>query len=189
METISKEMEKKVSAKEAPSLEPYGYKEGDVMKNIPGTLDHWEISFEEYKKSLAPYTLEYTAQIAKGDPNEDIEVFKKKLQALADLYIEKGRKVVSFWTMGMNQHTRGTWVNTQSYNVHFMLNKQAKPGSGAFSSDWTAQCMRNGQRSGNILSQITSRHDGRQSCITERLLKKAGTYQTVLSILLEISIL
>jgi len=33
----------------------------------------------------------------------------------------------------MNQHTRGTWVNTLSYNVHFMLNKQAKPGSGAFS--------------------------------------------------------
>ncbi len=133
METISKEMEKKVSAKEAPSLEPYGYKEGDMMKNIPGTLNHWEISFEEYKKSLAPYTLEYTAKISKGDPNEDIEVFKKKLQALADLYIEKGRKVVSFWTMGMNQHTRGSWVNTQSYNVHFMLNKQAKPGSGAFS--------------------------------------------------------
>jgi nitrate reductase NapA len=35
--------------------------------------------------------------------------------------------------MGMNQHTRGTWVNTLSYNVHFLLNKQAKPGSGAFS--------------------------------------------------------
>lgn len=133
METVSKEMEKKVSAKEAPALEPYGYKEGDTIKHKPGTLGHWEISFEEYKRSLEPYTLDYVAKIAKGDPNEDIEVFKKKLQALADLYIEKGRKVVSFWTMGMNQHTRGTWVNTQSYNVHFMLNKQAKPGSGAFS--------------------------------------------------------
>ena len=133
METISKEMEKKVSAKEAPALAPYGYKEGDVMKNIPGTLKHWEISYEEYKKSLEPYTLEYTAKITKGDPNEDIEEYKKKLQALADFYIEKGRKVVSFWTMGMNQHTRGTWVNTLAYNVHFMLNKQAKPGSGAFS--------------------------------------------------------
>jgi len=133
METISKEMEKKVSAKEAPALKPYGYKEGDTMKNIPGTLKHWEISFEEYKKSLEPYTLDYTAQIVKGDPNEDMEEFKKKLQFLADLYIEKDRKVVSFWTMGMNQHTRGTWVNTLAYNVHFMLNKQAKPGSGAFS--------------------------------------------------------
>ncbi|SFV50093.1 Periplasmic nitrate reductase precursor [hydrothermal vent metagenome] len=133
METISKEMKKKVSAKEAPALAPYGLKEGDTMEHTAGTLKHWEISFEEYKKSLEPYTLDYVAKIAKGDPNEDIEEFKKKLQALANLYIEKGRKVVSFWTMGMNQHTRGTWVNTLSYNVHFMLNKQAKPGSGAFS--------------------------------------------------------
>ena len=133
METVSKEMEKKVSAKEAPALAPYGLKEGDTMKHTAGTLKHWEIPFSEYKKSLEPYTLDYTAKIVKGDPNEDIEAFKKKLQFLADLYIEKGRKVVSFWTMGMNQHTRGTWVNTLSYNVHFMLNKQAKPGSGAFS--------------------------------------------------------
>jgi len=133
METISKEMEKKVSAKEAPALAPFGYKEGDTLKNTGGTLKHWKISFEDYKKSLEPYTLDYVAKITKGDPNEDIEVFKKKLQALADLYIEKNRKVVSFWTMGMNQHTRGTWVNTLSYNVHFMLNKQAIPGSGAFS--------------------------------------------------------
>jgi len=133
METINKEMQKKVSAKEAPALAPFGYKEGDVMKNTAGTLKHWHISFEDYKKSLEPYTLEYTAKIVKGDPDEDIEVFKKKLQTLAELYIEKGRKVVSFWTMGMNQHTRGTWVNTLSYNVHFMLNKQAVPGSGAFS--------------------------------------------------------
>ena len=133
METISKEMGKTVSAKEAPALAPYGYKEGDFMKHNPGTLKHWKISFEEYKKSLEPYTLDYVAKIAKGDPNESIESFKKKLKDLAALYIEKDRKVVSFWTMGMNQHTRGTWVNTLSYNVHFMLNKQAKPGNGAFS--------------------------------------------------------
>ncbi len=84
-------------------------------------LAHWEISFEEYKKSLEPYTLDYVAKISKGNPDESIEDFKKKLKALADLYIEKNRKVVSFWTMGMNQHTRGTWVNTLSYNVHFLI--------------------------------------------------------------------
>ncbi len=133
METMKKEMSKVVSAKEAPALAPYGYKEGDVMKNTAGTLKHWKISFEEYKKSLEPYTLDYVARIAKGDPNESLESFKKKLKDLAALYIEKDRKVVSFWTMGMNQHTRGTWVNTLSYNVHFLLNKQAKPGNGAFS--------------------------------------------------------
>jgi nitrate reductase NapA len=133
METISKEMKKVVSAKEAPALAPYGYKEGDVMVNDPAGLKHWEISFDEYKKFLEPYTLDYVATISKGNPDEDLGEFKKKLQTLADLYIEKGRKVVSFWTMGMNQHTRGTWVNTLAYNVHFLLNKQALPGSGAFS--------------------------------------------------------
>jgi len=133
MEIISKEMEKKVSNLEAPALKPYGFKEGDTMKNRAGTLAHWMISFEEYKKSLEPYTLDYVAKVAKGDPDESIESFKKKLQDLVALYVEKDRKVVSFWTMGMNQHTRGTWVNTLSYNVHFLLNKQAKPGSGAFS--------------------------------------------------------
>jgi len=133
MEIINKEMVTTVSEKEGPSLEPYGYKAGDEMKHTKPGLPHWQIPFEEYKKSLEPYTLEYTAKISKGDPNEDIKVFEKKLQKLANLYIEKGRKVVSFWTMGMNQHTRGTWVNTLSYNVHFLLNKQARPGSGAFS--------------------------------------------------------
>lgn len=133
METINKEMQKVVSAKEAPALKPYGYKEGDVMVNKPAGLKHWEISFEEYKKFLDPYTLDYVAEISKGNPDEDINEFKRKLKVLADLYIEKGRKVVSFWTMGMNQHTRGTWVNTLAYNVHFLLNKQAIPGSGAFS--------------------------------------------------------
>ncbi|MFT5662073.1 MAG: nitrate reductase NapA [Sulfurimonas sp.] len=133
METVNQEMKHTVSAAEAPALKPYGYKEGDVMVNKPAGLKHWEISFEEYKKFLEPYTLDYVAEISKGDPDEDINQFKGKLKELADLYIEKGRKVVSFWTMGMNQHTRGTWVNTLAYNVHFLLNKQALPGSGAFS--------------------------------------------------------
>ncbi|QKJ22296.1 nitrate reductase catalytic subunit NapA [Poseidonibacter lekithochrous] len=133
METISKEMKKVVSKDEAPALEPYGYKEGDVMVNKPAGLKHWEISFEEYKKFLEPYTAEYTTQVSKGDPDESDADFMKKIKTMADLYIEQGRKVVSFWTMGMNQHTRGTWVNTLAYNVHFLLNKQAKPGSGAFS--------------------------------------------------------
>ncbi|MGB0989306.1 MAG: nitrate reductase catalytic subunit NapA [Halarcobacter sp.] len=133
METISKEMEKIVSETEAPALQPYGYKAGDKMVNKPAGLKHWEISFEEYKKFLEPYTAEYVTQVSKGDPDESDAVFMKKIKELADLYIEKSRKVVSFWTMGMNQHTRGTWVNTLAYNVHFLLNKQAKPGSGAFS--------------------------------------------------------
>ena len=135
LETIRHEDAKTVSEKEGPGLAALGYKAGDkmVMKHRGHALGHWEIPFEEFKKGLEPYTLDYVAKIAKGDPNESLESFKKKLVALKDLYIDKTRKMVSFWTMGMNQHTRGSWVNEQSYMVHFLLGKQAKPGMGAFS--------------------------------------------------------
>jgi len=133
LETINKEVSKIVSKDEAPALAPYGYKEGDVMVNKPAGLKHWEISFEEYKKFLEPYTAEYVTSVSKGNPDESDADFMKKIKTLANLYIEQGRKIVSFWTMGMNQHTRGTWCNTLAYNVHFLLNKQSVPGSGAFS--------------------------------------------------------
>jgi len=134
-DTVAKEVAKTVGALEGPALKPFGYETGETMKMTHNATaaENWVITFEEFKRGLAPYTLDYVANVAKGNPDEDIEEFKKKLKALADLYIEKNRKVVSFWTMGFNQHTRGTWVNSQSYMVHMLLGKQAKPGSGAFS--------------------------------------------------------
>ena len=39
------------------------------------------------------------------------------LAELAELYADPKRKVVSLWTMGFNQHTRGTWVNQLCHNV------------------------------------------------------------------------
>jgi nitrate reductase NapA len=103
------------------------------QKATSGAGAHWLITFEEFKKALAPYTLDFVAVLAKGDPDEDIEDFKKKLQLLANYYADRKRKIVSFWTMGFNQHTRGTWVNEQAYMVHLLTGKQATPGSGAFS--------------------------------------------------------
>jgi nitrate reductase NapA len=94
---------------------------------------HWMIGFDDFKKGVEPYTLEYTAEVAKGDPDESIESFKKKLVELADYYADSKRKVVSFWTMGFNQHQRGTWVNEQCYMNHLLTGKQCQPGNGAFS--------------------------------------------------------
>ncbi len=94
---------------------------------------HWTITFDEFKAALDPYDLDYVAEVSKGDPDEPIEEYKRKLKLLADLYADKARSMVSFWTMGMNQHTRGTWVNEQAYMVHLLTGKQAKPGNGAFS--------------------------------------------------------
>ena len=84
-----------------------------------------KISFEEYAKSVEPYTLEYAAELS-GVPAE-------KLERLAKLYADPNRKVTSFWTMGFNQHTRGVWVNGLLYNVHLLMGKISEPGNSPFS--------------------------------------------------------
>ena len=94
---------------------------------------HWLIPFEEFKKALEPYNLDFVAALAQGDPDEPHETFRQKLVLLADQYADPKRNVVSYWTMGFNQHTRGTWVNEQAYMVHLLTGKQARPGAGAFS--------------------------------------------------------
>ncbi|MDH3402353.1 MAG: nitrate reductase catalytic subunit NapA [Acidobacteriota bacterium] len=94
---------------------------------------HWRISFDELRRALAPYTLDFVAALSQGDPEEKPDAYRQKLERLAGYYADPRRKVVSFWTMGFNQHTRGTWVNEQAYMVHLLTGKQAKPGNGAFS--------------------------------------------------------
>ena len=110
-------------------------KEGDVIKqgNIATPDKHWHISFDDFKTAVEPYTLDFTAEVAKGDPDEPTEKFKAKLRLLADYYCDPKRKVVSYWTMGFNQHQRGTWVNEQCYTNHLLTGKMCQPGNGAFS--------------------------------------------------------
>ncbi len=112
-----------------------GRKEGEQVeqKSQKKPTAHWSIDFEDFRRAVEPYTLDFTAELAKGDPDEDIEAFKKKLQQLADLYCDRSRKIVSFWTMGFNQHVRGSWVNEGIYAVHLLMGRYAKPGDGAFS--------------------------------------------------------
>ena len=83
------------------------------------------MSWDEYVKWLDTYTPEYVQEVA--------GVSERKLNLLAELFADPKRKVLSLWCMGMNQHTRGTWVNNLVYNVHFVSGKFGKPGSTAFS--------------------------------------------------------
>jgi len=103
------------------------------QKNQDTAGKHWLIEFEEFKKAVEPYTLDFVAELSRGDVDEPLEEYKAKLKLLADLYVDTNRKVVSFWTMGFNQHQRGSWVNEQAYMNHLLLGKQAQPGNGAFS--------------------------------------------------------
>ena len=83
------------------------------------------ITFEEYAKLVEPYTAEYVSELS-GVPVD-------QLIKLAEVYADPNRKVVSYWTMGFNQHTRGTWVNGLMYNVHLLVGKISEPGNGPFS--------------------------------------------------------
>ena len=83
------------------------------------------MSFDDYAKFVADYDLDYTSELS-GVPKEE-------LQALAELYADPDRKVVSYWTMGFNQHTRGTWCNNLVYNLHLLTGKISEPGNGPFS--------------------------------------------------------
>jgi nitrate reductase NapA len=94
---------------------------------------HWLISLAEFRRAVEPYTLDMVGELARGDRDEPLEEFKAKLVQLADVYTDRARKVVSFWSMGFNQHTRGTWVNEQAYMAHLLTGKFATPGNSAFS--------------------------------------------------------
>ena len=57
----------------------------------------------------------------------------ENIKYLAALYGDPSKKVTSFWTMGMNQHTRGTWINNLVYNIHLLTGKISSPGNSPFS--------------------------------------------------------
>jgi len=84
-----------------------------------------KIDFEQYKKELAPYTVEHVSALS--------GVSVESLEKLAKLYADPKKKIVSYWTMGFNQHTRGVWVNGLMYNVHLLTGKISEPGNGPFS--------------------------------------------------------
>jgi nitrate reductase NapA len=135
LDTAAREASKIITKEEAHAMSSLGIKAGDTMemKNAKTPVKHWAISYEDFQKGLEPYTLDFVAELAKGDPDEPLDEFKKKLVKLVDYYAAKDRKAVSFWTMGFNQHVRGSWANEQIYMVHLLLGKQSQPGNGAFS--------------------------------------------------------
>ncbi len=83
------------------------------------------MSFDEFAAFVSEYTLEKTVEMS-GVPAEQLE-------QLAALYADPKVKVMSLWTMGFNQHTRGVWANNLIYNIHLLTGKIATPGNSPFS--------------------------------------------------------
>ncbi|MCX7205501.1 MAG: nitrate reductase catalytic subunit NapA [Proteobacteria bacterium] len=92
-------------------------------KNNPNDMK--DGSFEQFSKFVSDYTVDKVSKLC-GIPED-------RLIALAELYADPKIKVTSFWTMGFNQHTRGTWANNMIYNIHLLTGKIAEPGNSPFS--------------------------------------------------------
>ncbi|MGS0682968.1 nitrate reductase catalytic subunit NapA [Shewanella sp. 125m-7] len=91
----------------------------------PGNGKFAPISFDEYAKFVSTYTLEYAAEMSGVEP--------EKLELMAKAYADPNVKVMSLWTMGINQHTRGVWANNMLYNIHLLTGKISTPGNSPFS--------------------------------------------------------
>ncbi|NNJ84054.1 MAG: molybdopterin-dependent oxidoreductase, partial [Gammaproteobacteria bacterium] len=83
------------------------------------------MDFAAYKQFVSEYTVEKASELS--------GVSQSKLIELAKIFADPKRNVVSYWTMGVNQHTRGTWMNNLIYNIHLLTGKISKPGCGPVS--------------------------------------------------------
>ena len=83
------------------------------------------LTFDQYKAFLDDYSPEKVEKIA--------GVSARDIKYMAALYGDPTKKVTSFWCMGMNQHTRGTWINNLVYNIHLLVGKISTPGNSPFS--------------------------------------------------------
>ncbi|MBN8525080.1 MAG: molybdopterin-dependent oxidoreductase [Planctomycetes bacterium] len=91
------------------------------LKNLAGK----DISREEYARNLDFYTPEKVEEIS-GVPADLIRL-------IADKMADPAERVLSWWCMGPNQHTRGTAMNSLLHSIHHLSGQWGKPGASAFS--------------------------------------------------------
>ena len=97
-----------------------------------GTEDHFKFKDEAKNSSLDE--LKTFLEDYKPEKIEELTgVSAKDIKYLASLYGNPNKKVMSVWCMGMNQHTRGTWINNLVYNIHLLTGKISTPGNSPFS--------------------------------------------------------
>ena len=82
------------------------------------------ITFEEYKKFLQKYTPEYAAEQCGVKADQIVEAAR---------VFGKTPRVMSMWTMGVNQRVAGVFLNNLIHNLHLLTGKLGKPGCDSFS--------------------------------------------------------
>lgn len=85
-----------------------------------------KVSFDEYKDFVKEFTPEKASKLCGGNITPD------KIRQAAR-WFARSEGTMSFWTMGLNQRTRGVWVNNLVHNLHILTGQLCKPGADSFS--------------------------------------------------------
>lgn len=91
----------------------------------PGNGGTTPLDFDGFAEFVSEYTAEKVSKLS--------GVSETQLEELAKLYADPDTRVMSLWTMGVNQHTRGVWMNNIIYNLHLLTGKISQPGNSPFS--------------------------------------------------------
>ncbi len=86
----------------------------------PLTLQGEEISFEKFKEEIQKYTPEHVEELSGVDADT--------IRMLGDRFGDPDLRITSLWCMGMNQHTRGTAVNSLVHGIHLLSGHFGRPG-------------------------------------------------------------
>jgi formate dehydrogenase major subunit len=86
-------------------------------------LNQWVNGLEEYKKSLAPFTMEFAAQAC--GLSEDT------LKTVAHMIV-KASGVCVLWAMGLTQHSMGSDASTAISNLLLVTGNYMRTGTGAY---------------------------------------------------------
>lgn len=103
-----------------------------------------KVTFEEYAKFLDEYTPEMAWKVSQC-PKEDI--------IMAARWFAQSKATMSLWCMGLNQRTRGVWVNNLVHNLHLLTGQICRPGATSFSLTGQPNAC-GGVRDGGLLSHL-----------------------------------
>ncbi|NYF79176.1 formate dehydrogenase subunit alpha [Granulicella arctica] len=95
----------------------------DHKLHKPEFIDQWVNNFDEYARSLEPYTLEYTEQIT-GVPAATLITVANEIAAADGTCI--------LFAMGVTQHCGGSDTATSLSNLLLLTGNYMRPGAGAY---------------------------------------------------------
>jgi len=104
----------------ASAMAKYAFEQGYADLSF---LEQRVNQVEEYKASLAPFTLEFASALT--------ELSVEELQEAAEL-IGRAKSVCILWAMGITQHSHGADTSTALSNLLLVTGNYGRPGTGGY---------------------------------------------------------